>query len=70
MEDEKLPVTDHLEELRWRIIKCFIAVIAGFLISFTFSQQIFDLLTYPLVKAMPQGENSSIHHCRRPLSPT
>ncbi len=53
MEEEKLPVTDHLEELRSRLIKCIVAVIAGFLISFSFSQQLFDLLTYPLVRAMP-----------------
>jgi sec-independent protein translocase protein TatC len=55
VEDEKLPVTDHLEELRSRIIKCFIAVIVGFLLSYTFSQQLFDFLTSPLVKAMPHG---------------
>ena len=55
MEDEKMPVTDHLEELRARIIKCFVAIVVGFLFSFTFSQQLFDFLTYPLVKAMPEG---------------
>jgi sec-independent protein translocase protein TatC len=55
VEDEKLPVTDHLEELRNRLIKCIAAVIAGFLISFSFSKQLFDLLTYPLVQAMPPG---------------
>lgn len=55
MEDEKMPVTDHLEELRARIIKCFVAIVVGFFISFTFSQQLFDFLTYPLVKAMPEG---------------
>jgi sec-independent protein translocase protein TatC len=55
VEEEKLPVTDHLEELRTRIIKCFVAIIVGFLLSFTFSQQLFDFLTYPLVKAMPEG---------------
>lgn len=53
MEDQKLPVTDHLEELRSRLLKCFAAVIAGFLISFSFSKQLFNLLTYPLVQAMP-----------------
>jgi len=50
-----MPVTDHLEELRARIIKCFVAIVVGFFISFTFSQQLFDFLTYPLVKAMPEG---------------
>jgi sec-independent protein translocase protein TatC len=55
VDDEKMPVTDHLEELRSRLIKCFIAVIAGFIISYMFSQQLFSFLTYPLVKAMPKG---------------
>jgi len=55
VDDEKMPVIDHLEELRSRLIKCFIAVIAGFIISYLFSQQLFSFLTYPLVKAMPKG---------------
>lgn len=53
MEDDKLPVTDHLEELRWRLIKCLIAVGVGFALSYSFSKQIFDLLTWPLIQAMP-----------------
>jgi sec-independent protein translocase protein TatC len=55
MEDEKLPITNHLEELRWRLIKCFLAIAAGFCITYSFAQQIFRFLTYPLVNAMPPG---------------
>ncbi len=46
--EEKLPFTAHLEELRQRLIKCLLAIVAGFVISFTFSERIFQLLTLPL----------------------
>lgn len=55
MEEEKLPITDHLEELRWRLIKCLLAVAAGFGISYGFAKQIFDFFISPLVKVMPPG---------------
>lgn len=55
MEEDKLPVTTHLEELRWRLIKCFIAVLVGFGASFVFAERIFDFLAQPLLEAMPKG---------------
>ena len=36
LEDEKLPFTSHLEELRKRLITAFIAVGVGFVIAFAF----------------------------------
>ncbi len=54
-EDEKLPITDHLEELRWRIIKSLIAVGAGFASSYYFSGLIFDFLASPMIEVMPKG---------------
>ena len=54
MEEDKLPVTDHLEELRRRLIKCLLAVAVGFALSYSFSRQIFDVLTWPLMQAMPE----------------
>ena len=54
MEEDKLPVTDHLEELRRRLIKCLLAVAVGFVLSYSFSKQLFDLLTWPLLQAMPE----------------
>lgn len=50
-----MPLTEHLEELRRRIIICLIAVAVGFLVSYAFAQDIFDILTWPLVQAMPKG---------------
>ncbi|HEC97337.1 MAG TPA: twin-arginine translocase subunit TatC [Nitrospirae bacterium] len=48
MVEKKLPVTEHLSELRQRLIKSLIAVLIGFGLSFNFSEQLFRLLTLPL----------------------
>jgi len=57
MEDEKIPLTSHLEELRKRIIVCFIAISIGFSISYYFSEQIFSILSRPLTAVLPQGSS-------------
>lgn len=54
---EKMPFTSHLDELRSRLIRCAIAVGVGFLLSYAFKQQIFDILTAPLVKVMQPGDH-------------
>ena len=57
MQEEKLPFTEHLGELRKRFIVCLAAVGIGFVISYAFSEQIFLLLSNPLIKAMPEGSS-------------
>ena len=52
IEDDKLPFTAHLEELRNRLIKCFIAVGVGFVVSYGFKEQLFHILTAPLINVM------------------
>jgi sec-independent protein translocase protein TatC len=47
-DSEKMPFTEHLTELRKRITVSLIALLAGFLVSFNYSEEIFDLLTLPL----------------------
>lgn len=42
-----MPFLDHLEELRWRLLKCIISVIVLMILSFPFSKQILKILTYP-----------------------
>ena len=54
-EDEKIPFTEHLTELRDRLVRCFIAVGVGFVVAYCFKEKLFELLMAPLVKAM--GEN-------------
>jgi sec-independent protein translocase protein TatC len=46
--DDKLPFTDHLDELRHRLIISVIGIGVGFAISYAFSQQILLLLQRPM----------------------
>jgi sec-independent protein translocase protein TatC len=55
-EDDKIPFTAHLEELRKRLIVCFIAVGVGFVLAYGFKEKLFDILARPLVSVMDQGE--------------
>jgi sec-independent protein translocase protein TatC len=54
-EDEKIPFTGHLEELRSRLIKSFVAVGAGFLLCYGFKEKLFEILIHPLIQVMPEG---------------
>ena len=55
-EDDKLPFTEHLEELRRRLIVCLIAVGVGFVVSYGFKEKIFSVLIRPLVSVMGEGD--------------
>ena len=55
-EEGKAPFTAHLEELRKRIITCFIAVGIGFAISYGFKEKLFQILVQPLLRVMKNGE--------------
>ena len=52
-DDAKIPFTAHLEELRTRLIRCSIAVLIGTMASYAFKEKLFDILTWPLIQAMP-----------------
>ncbi len=52
-EEEKIPFTEHLEELRRRLLISFAAIAVGFLISYFFSKQLFEILMRPLIVALP-----------------
>ena len=55
-EEDKLPFTEHLEELRSRLIVCFIAVGIGFVLSYGFKEMLFDILVFPLQSVMEAGD--------------
>jgi sec-independent protein translocase protein TatC len=55
-EQEKIPFTEHLEELRKRLIVCFIAVGVGFVLSYGFKEKLFQILTRPLIGVMQPGD--------------
>ena len=45
--EKKMPFLDHLEELRWTILKSLIAVVIGAIGSYVFSRQIVEFLRRP-----------------------
>ncbi len=57
LEDDKAPFTEHLEELRKRLVICLIAVGAGFLLSYGFKERLFQILTRPLMAVMASGDH-------------
>lgn len=56
MSDDKMPFTQHLEELRKRLIISAIAVAVGFLISYAFKETIFEVLMKPWIEALPKSQ--------------
>jgi len=55
MDEKKQPLTSHLQELRKRLVLSFIAVGVGFVICYAFSENLFAILSQPLLKMMPSG---------------
>ena len=55
-DQDKIPFTAHLEELRKRLIICFAAVGIGFVLSYGFKEKLFQILTRPLTGAMQAGD--------------
>jgi len=55
-DEDKLPFTVHLEELRSRLIVCFIAIGVGFAASYFFKEQLFEILMRPLKEVMKTGD--------------
>lgn len=49
MTDSTMPLTAHLEELRWRIVKALGFVLVAFSGCYFFSDHVFELLTQPLL---------------------
>ena len=53
-----MPFLDHLEELRWRILKALAAIAVGAIICFTLSDPIVKILTRPYEEAVLSLENN------------
>jgi len=54
MTDVQMPLTAHLEELRWRLIKALLAISVAFIAVYNFADVLFELLTRPLI-ALQEG---------------
>lgn len=55
-----MPFLDHLEELRWRIVKSLAALAIGFMVAFwltyTFRNQAIAYITQPILPLLPSGK--------------
>ncbi|HET9480573.1 MAG TPA: twin-arginine translocase subunit TatC [Candidatus Polarisedimenticolia bacterium] len=45
----------HLEELRARLMRCVLVLVAGFFLAWPFSGRIYDVLVSPVRSALPEG---------------
>jgi sec-independent protein translocase protein TatC len=52
LEAGRMPLLEHLTELRNRLMWSFLTVIAAFLVCYQFKQRIYDFLAHPLFVAM------------------
>jgi len=59
-EEGKMPLFEHLEELRSRLLYCCLAIGVGFVVSYFFKERIFDALMKPWVNAMPDGHPAKL----------
>ena len=57
--DDKIPFTAHLEELRKRLITCFIAVGVGFALSYGFKEKLLRKMT--IQELINQYHEEDIH---------
>ena len=58
--EEKSPFTEHLGELRDRLVRSFIAVGIGFAVAYFFKEKLFEFLIAPLVVAMGENGNAQM----------
>ncbi len=51
-DDFRMPIMEHLRELRSRLIVCLVTVVVSFALSFAFAQNLFDWLAAPMNEAL------------------
>lgn len=54
--DDKIPFTEHLEELRKRLVTCFISIGVGFVVAYCFKERLFEILLQPLIQVLEPGD--------------
>jgi sec-independent protein translocase protein TatC len=54
-QERELRFTDHLIELRTRLIRIFIAMAVVFIVLFHFSNEIYNIISLPLTAQLPKG---------------
>jgi len=53
--EEKMPFTDHLQELRTRLVRVLVVVGIGCAFCWYFKEQLFQIITRPLYQVLPQN---------------
>lgn len=61
IDQSQAPLLDHLIELRTRLVRCVMALVVGFAVSFYYVDQILGFLVQPLYAAFPAGEGKLIY---------
>ncbi len=55
MNDDRMPLTAHLEELRRKLIISGVSWLVAFLACYTYAEKLFDLIAGPVRQALPKG---------------
>ncbi|MBA1203681.1 twin-arginine translocase subunit TatC [Pseudomonas capeferrum] len=55
VQDGRMPLTDHLRDLRRRLVRCLLAIGLVFAGLFPFAQQLYHLVSEPLRRYLPEG---------------
>jgi len=55
--EEKMPFTDHLQELRTRLMRVLVVVGIGCVLCWYFKEQLFQIITRPLFQVLPQNSH-------------
>jgi sec-independent protein translocase protein TatC len=61
IDETQAPLLDHLIELRTRLVRCILALVAAFFVCFYFAGEIFGFLVRPLTDAFPPGQGKLIY---------
>ncbi len=54
-DEGRMAFLEHLEELRSRLIRAVLAVVAGFAVCIAFGERLFNLLASPITALLPKG---------------
>lgn len=60
----EMPILEHLEELRWRIIKILVALIIAAVACYFFTDTLFKWVRWPLDAATPPGQKINLNYLR------
>lgn len=69
-EDEaksRMTIWEHLDELRRRLFICIAALAVGFVVSWFFRQQLFNVVQAPFLKFVPKGDRLSFISLTEPF---